>query len=462
MMPRRSSALLAGAALLTGVLGFASPSHAGPPGNWTVISGDGVSNIVEPGTYRTADGTLHVAIVGSTSSLDSIEVAHVTASGALTGRHSAVPGWSGTTADPDLVGAPGGGMRLVFGGHHTTVTGDPYNEGYVYYTSSDASGASWTLAPNTSPAVASAQGYVSSGTGVVTLADGTLVTAFPFNGTILYQVGSGPVQSFDTPACCAYDMSLAVDGSGAVYAAWYSNGGTAGAQGTLVRQIHPTLGPVMLAPGAVEGNDQTMAMVTRPDGGVYLAYPRGELNNKGFGLWRIGTGTVRTVPGSKGADHLAMSNAPGGRLWLAFRGDDMGLHVVRTNPAATKFGATREIKTPKGSTIYQVGIEGGTGRGDVLINDETRIWHQQVLAGLTVTASPKKWKPGKVVAVKFTVTDAGDRIKGAKVSAKGHTCTTNKQGVCTLHFSKLKSGQFNALARKKQYAAGSVRLRVTG
>ena len=45
-------------------------------------------------------------------------------------------------------------MRLVFGGHHTTVTGDPYNEGYVYYASSDAAGAGWTLAPNTAPAVA--------------------------------------------------------------------------------------------------------------------------------------------------------------------------------------------------------------------------------------------------------------------------------------------------------------------
>jgi hypothetical protein len=460
MLPRRSSTFLAGAALLTGTLGIAAPSQAGPPGTWTVISGAGVSNIVEPGTYRTADGTLHVAIVGSTSSLDSIDVAHVSASGALTGRHTAVPGWSGTTADPDLVGAPGGGMRLVFGGHRTTVTGDPYNEGYVYSASSDATGASWTLAPNTTPAVASNQGYVSSGTGVVTLADGTLVTAYPFNGTILYQVGSGPVQSFGTPACCAYDMSLAVDGAGAVWAAWYSNGGTPGAQGTLVRQIHPALGPVMLAPGAIEANDQAIAMVTRADGGVYLAYPRGELNNKGFGLWRIGTSEVRTVPGSKGADHLAMSNAPGGRLWLAFRDDDLHLRVVRTNPAATKFGAVQKVTTPKGSTVYQVGIEGGTGRGDVLINDATRIWHQQVLAGLTVQASPKKWKPGKVVAVKFTVTDAGDRIKGAKVSAKGHKCTTNKQGVCTMVFTKLKAARFTALAKKSQYAAGSVQLRV--
>ena len=425
-----------------------------------MISGAGVSNIIEPGTYRTSDGTLHVAIVGTVNSQDSIEVAHVSASGALTGRHSAVPSWSGTTADPDLVGAPGGGMRLVFGGHHTTVTGDPYNEGYVYYASSDASGAGWTLAPNTTPAVANGGGYVSSGTGVTTLADGTLVTAFPFNSTIYYQVGAGPVQSFDTPACCAYDMSLATDGAGAVYAAWYSNGGVPGAQGTLVRQIHPTLGPVLQPPGGIEANDQAIAMVTRPDGRVYLAYPRGELNNRGYGLWQVGTGTVRKVPGSKGATHLAMSNAPGGRLWFAFRDENLGVRVVRTNPAATMFGAVQKVKPPKGTTAYQVGIDGGTGRGDLLINDETRIWHTQVLAGLTVTASPTKWKAGKVVAVSFTVSDAGERIKGAKVTAKGRKCTTNKLGVCSLVFPKLRPGKFEALAKKKQYAAGSIRLRV--
>ena len=381
MCPRRSSVLIASAALLTGVVGVVSPSHAGPPGKWTEISAGGISNIVEPGLHRTADGTLHVAMQSTADNMDSIEVAHVSASGALTGRHVAIPGWSGTTADPDLVAAPGGGMRLVFGGNHTTVTGDPYNEGYVYHASSDGTGAAWTLAPNTAPAVANGGGYVSSGTGVTTLSDGTLVTAFPFNSSIYYQVGAGPVQSFTTPACCAYDMTLATDGAGTVYAAWYSNGGTPGAQGTMVRQIHPTLGPVMQPPGAIEGTDQASAMVTRPDGGVYLAYPRGELNNQGFALWQVGTGTVRKVPGSKGADHLAMSTGPGGRLWLAWRDEKFGVRVVRTNPSATKFGVVQKVKPPKGSTVYQIGIEGSTGRGDVLINDSTRIWHQQVFAG---------------------------------------------------------------------------------
>jgi hypothetical protein len=240
----------------------------------------------------------------------------------------------------------------------------------------------------------------------------------------------------------------------------YSNGGTPGAQGTMVRQIHPTLGPVLQPPGAIEGTDQASAMVTRPDGGVYLAYPRGDLNSQGFALWRIGAGTVRKVPGSKGADHLAMSTAPGGRLWLAWRAENLGVRVVRTNQAATKFGAVQKVKPPKGSAPYQIGIEGSTGRGDLIVNDATRIWHTQVLAGLTVKAGPKSWKSGTTVTVKFTVTDAGEAIKGAKVKTKSQKCTTNKKGVCTLTFVKLKHGKFNALATRKEYAAGSVRLTV--
>ena len=69
-------------------------------------------------------------------------------------------------------------------------------------------------------------------------------------------------------------------------------------------------------------------------------------------------------------------------------------------------------------------------------------------------------KAGHKVTLKFTVTDAGDAVKGAKVKAKSKACTTNKKGVCTITFDKLKKGKFNALASRKEYAAGSVRLAV--
>ncbi len=104
------------------------PADAGPPGTWSTISGGGLSNIIEPGMYRTADGTLHVAIVrGNSDDTESIDVAHVSESGQLLGRTEVIPHWSGVTADPELVGSPSGGLRLVFGGHRTVEFGEPYN-----------------------------------------------------------------------------------------------------------------------------------------------------------------------------------------------------------------------------------------------------------------------------------------------------------------------------------------------
>jgi hypothetical protein len=463
-MHRRTSSLIVAAAATVVLAGTMAPAHAGPPGTWTTISGGGISSIVEPGLHRTADGTLHVAIASSANNTNSIDVAHVSAGGALTGRSSAVSGWATTTFDPDLVAGPGGGMRLVFGGLRTTVTGDPYNEGYVYTASSDGSGAAWTLAPNTAPAVAATTGYGSYGTGVTQLADGTLVTAFPLNSTISYQVGSGPVQSFDVGACCAYDMSLVNDGN-VVYAAWYANGSAPTTQGVFVRQLYPTLGPVLQAPDSVTSGSslptgQAVAMAARAGGGVYVSYLKGYPSAKGVAVWKVGDPKAKVVKHSKGAGHVAISPGAGGRLWLAFDGSGGAVHAVQTNAAATAFGAVQTLKTPKGSSVYDIGIEGSTGRGDLVLNNGTAILHQQVLYGLGLKASPHALKAGRPGKVTFTVTDAGDAVKGAKVKAKGESCRTDKKGRCTITFSGLPAHPFDVRATSNQYADGSVTIKV--
>ena len=465
MRPRRSATVLAAVAAAALVVTAAPAAHAGKPGDWTTISGPGVINISEPGMYRTADGTVHVAIQSSASSQDSIEVAHVATSGAFTGRSAAIPNWEGTTEDPDFVAAPGGGMRLVFGGIRTTTTGDPYSEGYTYFASSDASGSTWTLGPNTQPAVNSNQGYASYGTGATQLADGTLVTAFPLNSAITYQVGNNAPQSFNVADCCAYDMTLVNDG-GTVYAAWYANGDAPADKGVFVRTIYPALGPVMQAPGSVTngeslGTGQAVAMVARAGGGVYLAYQKGYPTAKNLALWKVGDAQPKLVKKTKGADNIAMSAGPGGRLWLAFDDGQDNIGVVHTNPAATKFGALQKIKTPKNSSVYGVNIEGTSGRGDVVFNNGSAILHTQVLYGLSVKAKPGKVKAGKKgQQVTFTVTDAGAPVKGVKVKAKGLSCTTDKKGKCKLTFSGLPAKPFEAVAKEKGYANGSVTVKV--
>src|SRR5262245_39643366 len=101
---------------LVGVLGLAAPGNAGPPGQWTVISNGGLSNIVEPGVYRTADGTLHVSMPRNGVGVQSIDVAHVSETGTFTGRQTAIDSWKSVTERTVLVGSQTGGMRLVFGG----------------------------------------------------------------------------------------------------------------------------------------------------------------------------------------------------------------------------------------------------------------------------------------------------------------------------------------------------------
>ncbi len=132
-------------ALVGALVGLATPSNAGPPGKWTVISGGGVTNIDEPGMYRTSDGVLHVAMMRGNPSTDSIDVAHISPSGQFLSRQAVLDNWEGLTEDPDFVPGAAGGIRMVFGGH-TGSTGDPYAEGYVYQTSSDPTGTVWTLA----------------------------------------------------------------------------------------------------------------------------------------------------------------------------------------------------------------------------------------------------------------------------------------------------------------------------
>jgi hypothetical protein len=464
MVLRRLSVVLV---LVLGLVGLAGPSLAGPPGKWTVISGGGVVNIDEPGAYRTADGTLHVAMHRHTGDLDYIDVAHVTEAGQLTGRTAATDGWSGTTEDPELVGSPDGGMRLVFGGIHSLEVSDPYGAGYLWQSSSPADGLTWVLSPV--PALAANTGYVSYGTGVTTLADGTLVSAYPLNTTVYYQIGAGPPLSFEVADCCAYDVTLVQDG-GVVYAAWYANGDAASDMGAFVRTIYPTLGPIVQVPGSVSvfsgspgtiANSQHTAMATRTGGGVYIAFCKGYPSCDSVVLWKYGTNKLLKVPQSQGATHVAISPAPSGRLWIAFEDEDDNLHAVRTNAKATKFGAVRTLKQPKSAdSVYKIGIEGTRARADLLFNDGTRIWHQQLFAGLSLTADPDGWNGDKSVEVKFKVTDAGAAVEGAKVKALGMKCTTASNGTCKLTFPKMGKDKIKVTAKKTDYAPDEIKLKV--
>jgi hypothetical protein len=460
------------ALVLASVL-VAGPADAGPPGKWTVVSGGGVSSIDEPGLYRTADGTLHVAMHRNADdfSVDYVDVAQITEAGKLTSRADAIGAWEAAT-DATLLGSPDGGVRMVFGGIRSGAPSDPYRAGYLWQASAPASGVPWTLSPTA--AVSANTGYASSGTGATTLPNGTLVAGYASGSAIYYEVGATGPQSFAVADCCAYNLTL-VQSLGFVYAAWHANGDLKPDKGHFVRAIYPNLGPIIQVPGSVtafhtvEGtvaNAQHVAMAARNGGGVYIAYCKGYPTCSSVVLWKYGASTVVKVPDSEGASHIAISPAPSGRLWVAFEDADDNLHAVRTNKSATKFGAVRTLARPKtAGPVYKIGIEGTRARADLLFNDGSRILHQQLFAGLTLTAQPSTWNGDNPLSVRFRVTDAGEVVANATVKAKWNgkklSCKTDAvDGACRLNFPAMNKTKITVTAKKSGYAPDETKLQV--
>ena len=65
---------------------------------------------------------------------------------------------------------------------------------------------------------------------------------------------SGSDGSFSVPGASLYDTTMVRDGSN-VWIGWFAYGSTAATTGVFVRQILPTLGSILKAPGSSQGTD---------------------------------------------------------------------------------------------------------------------------------------------------------------------------------------------------------------
>lgn len=310
----------------------------------------------------------------------------------------------------------------------------------MYTATAPASGAAWTL-----PAEAVGQdtnAVASYGTAATTLADGTPIAAFPLNSDITWHVGTAVTPTSRSPSagCCAYNLEMVRDGDD-VWLGWYANGGTPSTNGTLFRRIHPTLGPVIKAPGA--------------------AYCVGYPNCDHIGLWKVGTSKVTKVPRSRYAEDVAISPGPSGRLWIAWSDNIPKIQAVRTGRSGSGMGPGRVLGMPRGTdSVYSVAVNGTTGRGDVVIQVGNGFWHTQSIARLTLRGKPGAWKHGKKRKATFTVTDAGDSVAGAKVKAGSKKCTTKASGRCTIAFPRSTKGKLVVHASGTGYAPAKTTLRV--
>jgi hypothetical protein len=479
-----TTALATAAALAAGTSGAAGAAGAtrttpsahhlvarGGPGTWTKISKSTVGIIYRASMTRTSDGILHVVYPRDVSG-GGTTIAHtaLNSNGSIVRQNDVLSeGWSTMDTSPIAVNGASG-LHTLFGGTHDISSGF-FDSGRMFMAdAAGSSGASWSLpAQNVG---LSNQAYASYGTGAVELADGTPVADFPLNKDLTWHVGtsSGADGTYHSPQCCVYDTTLVRDGSN-VWLGWYQNGGTTATNGTFAMKIYPTVGTPLKAPGSsgmslgspVSIDTGRVALAARVGGGVYEAYCVGYPSCTKVRLWKVGTSQTSDVPHSTFVAQIGLSAGPSGRLWIAWSDNIPKVHAVRTGVSGMAMGAVQNVGVPHGhNAVYSLAVEGSRGRGDLVINVGDGFWHTQVLAGLSLSASPSDWHHGGRKHVSFTVTDAHSSVSGAWVKAGSLSCHTTSHGTCAISFpSSYGTGKHTVTASKSGYTKATATLKVS-
>ena len=430
------------------------------------------SSADQVGLARTADGVLHVAWHHPTgpNTADLLHTA-ISPAGKVGATTPVQSGWTGFT-NPALVVEPAG-LRAFWGGFRTTDSSDPQNETNTAL--SQDGGASWALQPG-SVVPLGAQSYASN-TAATVRADGSTLQSFAGTLGTWVHAGLSPATAnldFQAPlGHYGYDPNLATDATDRTVLAWYSN--AAGHLGVQVQDVAADGAPVGTAATMPNTGDMQVGMlgrtplVARKGGGFYVAYPTGYPSSDRVRLWRVGAAAaplVERVRGS-GSPAVAVAAADDGRLWVVWTEGfgDPDVLARRSNKSATTFGATVNAGHPKDALqAYKVDASAAGGALDVLGNfnidtSATAVTsYRRLLPGLTLQARPRKLRKGKRTAVRFTVRDAGDAVKGAKVKAAGASGRTNAKGSVTL---TIRSGKaVKASATRSGYTSATKRLKV--
>jgi hypothetical protein len=265
-------------------------------------------------------------------------------------------------------------------------------------------------------------------------------------GNIVIQQGFGAAsptyQLTNTTDDAAGNTASAVDAhTGAVVASWDSN---AGSGGIWLQQAAPTVGAAQKAPIPSQyGTGAPLMLAGRDTGpGVFAAYAADFGPTTHVRLLRYGGGSVAV--GSVKGLHAAVSSVAtslDGRLWVMWAGDINGHGVTaftRSNKAVTRF---EPIQTGRftWADLFTLSGDGRLGPLDLLMSGtpDTKgplvqgIYYARLLPELSVTIGKTSVGKGKF-KLKAVVTDAGDAVSGATVSAKGKSKTTGAKGSAQL------------------------------
>ena len=178
-----------------------------------------------------------------------IDVAHVTESGKLTGRTDAIGAWEGRRSTPSSSARPTAACAWCSAASARPTSTTRTARATSGRPARPPTAASWTLSPTA--AVTANTGYASSGSGATTLADGTLVAAYPAGqhdllpgrGRRARRASTWPTAAPTTSRWRRTPASCTPRGTPTA---------TASANmGEFVRTIYPTLGPIMKVPGSI-------------------------------------------------------------------------------------------------------------------------------------------------------------------------------------------------------------------
>lgn len=427
-------------ALLCGVaLGLLAPAGAGAATLHPKLLAKAGYNAAPIGFARTADGKLHVAVETNTgwgNSASGVGALAISPSGHVGPEVQALswasPSGGSPNGIPGLAVLPSGVLVATFGGSPSGVDG-PWG-----ITSSDG-GATWTAPGN----VGSGSMTFADSNVDVAMSKGTPVLAAGCCGNIVIQQGFGPgaptYQLTNPTDDAAGNTNVAVDGAtGAIIAGWDSN---AGSGGHWLQQAAPSVGAAQKVPVPAQYGTGTPVTVAGRDSGagVFTAYPADAGPTTHMRLLRYGGGSVAagSVKGLRTAD-WGVATGPDGRIWVAWAGQLNGkgvTAVTRSNKAVTRFEPI-QVYGYEWAFLFTLSGDGRLGPLDLLFGGEPAapavggIYYERFLPELSATVSAKPLGKGKF-KLSSAVTDAGDAVSGATVSAQGTSTKTNSQGKAT-------------------------------
>jgi hypothetical protein len=385
-------------ALLLTALVFAPAAGA-----WTTIPGS-VVNIVIPSMLVTQAGTELVSF--ESPSADTISVARSGGAPRVVVANDPIVGRT------QLIQQPNGAIQLYF----------PNAQGVARLTSVD-DGQTWAGPLQT-------QSHDVGGVqGAAVAPDGTPYFSQDGTGFVnVFRGLNGETVSNVFPFCCGYGESLAVDTTGLVQVAFYSNKDPDGT--FLYEPLNGSLAPASSTPlKPTAPHDDRVPLVADKSGNTFMAWPPGYPTAIAFtvvpfrGGSPAGDGVSFKSSFGGGDPHMALAVDANDRLWAVWTGQGK-VHVARSRSHGAHFGAAVSATVP--GTAYQVSAAGLSGTVDVIVNTGSTLVEQQLQPGL----SARVYRVGKASWVQAL--DDGFGVPGATFTVGGHTYHGNAAGKAKL------------------------------